>query len=118
MFPSGWPGRGLLLLRLTGGSLLLDSGFAYWLKSAHHAAAALGAVSLIVGFFLLLGLWTPIAGVLSAITEAALMIVHAADPRLLVCLIGIGLAVSMLGPGVLSIDATLFGRHRLDLPER
>ncbi len=118
MFPGGWPGRGLLVLRLTGGSLLLHNGIAYWFGSAHHAAGALGAASLVVGLLTLLGLWTPIAGVLSAIIEAALMIEGADDPRILMCLIGIGLAIAMLGPGGLSIDAAIFGRRCLDLPDR
>jgi hypothetical protein len=43
---------------------------------------------------------------------------QADDPRILVCLIGINLAIAMLGPGDVSIDAVIFGRHRLDIPER
>ena len=107
-----------MLLRLTGGSLLLNSGIADWFRSPHHGAGALGAASLIVGILMLLGLWTPVAGVLSAIVEAALMIAGADDPRMLMCLIGISLAVAMLGPGVLSIDAAIFGRRCLELPDR
>jgi len=56
--------------------------------------------------------------VLLAGTEAVLLIKQADDPRILACLIAINLAVAMLGPGVLSIDAVRFGRHRLDLPDR
>jgi hypothetical protein len=30
----------------------------------------------------------------------------------------VGAALAMLGPGVTSIDARLFGRKRIDIPER
>jgi uncharacterized membrane protein YphA (DoxX/SURF4 family) len=75
-------------------------------------------LSSVLGILVLLGLWTPIACVLLATSEALLLIKQADDPRTLACLIGINLAVAMLGPGVLSIDAARFGRQRIDLPDR
>ena len=75
-------------------------------------------LSSVLGLLVLLGLWTPVVCVLLAATEVLLLMDRADDPRILACLIAINLAVAMLGPGVLSIDASRFGRQRLDLPER
>jgi hypothetical protein len=90
----------------------------YWLTRAHNGASALIALSSVLGFLVLLGVWTPVVCVLLASTEALLLIKQADDPRILACLIAINLAVAMLGPGVLSIDASRFGRQRLTLPDR
>ena len=117
MFPSGWPGRGLLLLRLADGLLVLHAGAVSWLTKAQAGAGAITALSSALGLLVLLGLWTPVVCVLLAGAEALLLIQQADDPRILACLIAINLAVAMLGPGVLSIDAARFGRQRLDLPD-
>jgi putative oxidoreductase len=118
MFPNGWPGGGLLLLRLTNGTLLLHFCIACWLENAYRVAGAFLAIPAIIAVLLLVGLWTPIAGALSAAAEVPLFMQGTTDLRTLICLMTIGIAVSMLGPGAFSIDAALFGRHRLDLPDR
>jgi putative oxidoreductase len=118
MFPSGWPGGALLLLRVTGGTLLLHSCITCWLGNVHHVTGLLLVGSAVIAAFLLAGLWTPIAGVVSAIAEIPLFLQGANDLRTLICLMAIGIAVSMLGPGAYSIDAAIFGRQRLDLPDR
>jgi hypothetical protein len=118
MFPDGWPGRGLLLLRLTGGLLVLLTSIAHWSKGVHIGPDVLVLAASLFSFLVLLGLWTPVAGLLSAGAQTVLLMKQADDPRILVCLIGINLAIAMLGPGDVSIDAVIFGRHRLDIPER
>ena len=118
MFPNGWPGRALLLLRLTDGLLVLHTGAVYWFTHLEIGTSALMGLSSLLGVLVLLGWWTPIACVFLAGIEAILLIKQADDPRMLVCLIAINLAVAMLGPGVLSIDALRFGRQRLDIPDR
>lgn len=70
-----------------------------------------------ITILLVLGLWTPIAGVLSSAAEIPLLIKGADDPRLLICVMVLGVSISMLGPGAFSLDAVIFGRHRLDLPD-
>jgi len=107
-----------LLLRLTGSLFVLHAGVLYWLSKAQNGTGPLIGLSSVLGLLVLLGLWTPITCVLLAGTEAVLLIKQADDPRILACLIAINVAVAMLGPGVLSIDAVRFGRHRLDLPDR
>ena len=118
MFPNGWPGRGLLLLRLTDGLLLLQSSVVGWSKEMHGGLHAIIALSSALGVFVLAGLWTPVAGLSLAATETALLLQQTDDPRVLAFLISINLSIAMLGPGQVSIDAAIFGRRRLDLPER
>ena len=118
MFPSGWPGRAILLLRLTDSLLVLHSGAMYWFTHSQIGTGALMGLASLLGVLVLLGLWTPVACVLLASIEAALIIKQSDDPRMLACLIAINLAVAMLGPGVLSVDALRFGRRRLDIPDR
>lgn len=89
-----------------------------WHGNPHHLAEISLAVSAIIAILLVLGLWTPIAGVLSAAAEIPLLVQGADDPRILICLMVLGVAISMLGPGAFSLDAVIFGRQKLDLPDR
>ena len=117
MFPNGWPGKGLLLLRVTDGLLLLHICIANWHGNVHRVAGIPLAISAVTAILLSVGLWTPVAGVLSVATEVPLFVQGADDPRILICLMVFGASISMLGPGAFSIDAMLFGRQRLDLPD-
>ena len=76
------------------------------------------AVLATLAVLILAGLWTPVAGALSALAAVPLLIQEADQAGILICLMALGISVSMLGPGAISIDAAIFGRHRLDLPER
>jgi putative oxidoreductase len=67
---------------------------------------------------LLAGLWTPITGVLLALTEMFLAFSHSQDPGVHVLLGTLGAALAMLGPGAWSVDARLFGRKRIRIPQR
>ena len=65
------------------------------------------------GLFLLLGLWTPIAGMALAVAEVSLLISHWADPRFCILLAALGASLAMIGPGAWSLDARLFGRKEV-----
>jgi uncharacterized membrane protein YphA (DoxX/SURF4 family) len=67
---------------------------------------------------LLLGLWTPVAGVLMAVAELCLAYSHPIDPWMHILLGTLGAALAMLGPGAWSVDARLFGRKRIQIPLR
>jgi putative oxidoreductase len=67
---------------------------------------------------LLVGLWTPVAGVLMAVAELYLTFSHFHDPWIHILLGVLGTALAMLGPGAWSIDAHLFGRKRIRIPLR
>jgi len=119
-FPNGWPGRGLLLLRLGAGIPLV--GFAIvgavngTPDSITLAAKLIGGVA---GLLLIVGLWTPIAGSAAALVELGIAFSWssslASDTANQVLLALLSAAVAMLGPGAWSIDARLFGRKRFDL---
>ena len=68
--------------------------------------------------FLLVGLWTPAAGVLLAVAELCLTFSHPIDPWRHILLGALGVALAMLGPGAWSVDARLFGRKRIHIPHR
>jgi putative oxidoreductase len=64
---------------------------------------------------LLVGLWTPIAGVLMAVVELCFVLSHFNDPWMHVRLGALGAALAMIGPGAWSVDAHLFGRKRIEI---
>jgi hypothetical protein len=64
---------------------------------------------------LLVGLWTPVAGVLMAVAELCLVLSHRNDPWMYVRLGALGAALAMIGPGAWSVDAHLFGRKRIEI---
>lgn len=116
MFPNGWPGRGLLLLRASSGLLVLHHALPQLLGPAHSFSIPLVA-STIVGLLFLFGILTPMAGVALAALEIFNLYQGADHAEAAVLSAAIALSIAMLGPGVWSIDAALFGRHRLELPE-
>jgi uncharacterized membrane protein YphA (DoxX/SURF4 family) len=115
MFPNGWPGRGLLLLRIAAGILPAYDGIARLMGAAPHGSVALQITAAGAGILLLAGFWTPIAGALLAVSDISLALSGTADLRSSILLATIGAAIAVLGPGAWSIDALLFGRKRLDI---
>jgi hypothetical protein len=69
MFPDGWPGTGLLFLRLVAGIVLIHHGLIGLVGTHPPEAVARELIAAGAGMFLLAGLWTPITGVLVAIVE-------------------------------------------------
>ena len=118
MFPSGWPGRGLLLLRLVVGIFLINDGITELLGAAQWTGMVRPFVEVTAGILSLAGLWTPLAGTLVVIVELWSIASRAGVMRNCVLLAVLGAALAMLGPGVWSIDARLFGRRRIDVRER
>jgi putative oxidoreductase len=71
-----------------------------------------------VGLLLLVGLWTPIAGALTAGFALWHVFSHPGDPWSCIMLATLGAALALLGPGGLSVDARLFGWKRIDIRDR
>jgi len=115
MFPSGWPGSGLLLLRLVAGVLLVLDGITGLMGASPRESVILQVIAAIAGIFLLAGLWTPIAGALVTVTELWITLTGTDHLRSAILLATMGAALAILGPGARSIDALLFGRKRLDI---
>jgi putative oxidoreductase len=118
MFPNGWPGRGLLLLRLVTGTLLIHDGFRVLLGAPQWRGVILQAAVVAAGALLICGLWTPVAGAVVAIVELWMAVSSEGALRDRIILASLGTALAMLGPGLRSIDARLFGRKRIDLRDR
>jgi len=115
IFPNGWPGAGLLVLRIASGGYLFTNGIADIAASGSRSLGLLALTSAIPGGLLLIGLWTPVAGILAALLEALLILMTSQEPKEGVLLICVCAAIAMLGPGCWSIDSLLFGRRRLDV---
>ena len=117
MFPGGWPGAGLLVLRLAAAiPLLLEGCSGFW--GAPHEGLYARFVAIGVGSLLLAGLWTPVAGVLQAIIELWIIFGRGGTPSMHLLLAPLGVSLVMLGPGAWSVDARLFGRKRIDIRSR
>jgi putative oxidoreductase len=117
-FPEGWPGTGLVFLRTVAAILSVQHGIAGLLRAPQPAAVILQLVAAAGAALVLVGFWTPVAGVLLAIAELCLAFSHASDPSIHILLSALGAALAMLGPGAWSVDARLFGRKRIQIPQR
>ena len=70
------------------------------------------------GILLIAGLWTPIVGTSIALIEIWKMLTVAGDKWVWLLLGTAAVALAMLGPGLFSIDARLFGWKRIEAPPR
>ncbi len=115
-FPNSWPGRGLLLQRIVTAAVLICSGFGHVREPAQHALIFAQLIGAGAGILLLLGLWTPLYGMLIAVIEVwvAYSSAHAEIPIMLATF---GATLAMIGPGAWSIDARLFGRKHFEISE-
>jgi putative oxidoreductase len=112
-FARGWPGAGLLCLRIVGAA-----------AAFHCAVTALGSritplwavLEAAAGVLLCAGLWTPIGGVVLCVFAVWFAFSENGDLWAHILLASMGAALAMLGPGAWSIDARLYGRRRLIPP--
>ena len=114
-FPGGLPGAGLVLLRAATAIPLVYAGL---LTVASSSPAILEVVTAGAAILLLIGLWTPLAGALIAVTELGFAVLHPAEPWMYAHFAATGAALAMLGPGGCSLDARLFGRKQIQIPRR
>lgn len=115
MFPNGWPGRGLLLLRVVASSLTAHESLAAGFGLIPYPIFMQQILAMICAFLLLIGLGTPLAAIALSSFEVWMMFSNRVQWPVAIALGGVGIALAMLGPGSISIDARFFGRKRIDL---
>ena len=118
-FASGWPGTGLLLMRLViGSTLVVRASLRLWSDPPPMSVTIPAVLLMAAGILLIAGLWTPIVGTSIALIEVWKMFALPGDKWVWLLLGTAGAALAMLGPGLFSIDARLFGWRRIEAPLR
>lgn len=116
-FARGWPGVGLLLLRVDAGSSLIARSI---LVLGNTPTFGIGFFQLLiatVGLLLIAGLWTPVGAAVMVLLQLWRIISRHGDPSdILLCVLA--LAIALLGPGAWSVDARLFGWKRIEIDIR
>ena len=117
-FAQGWPGVGLLLMRLVLGIALIWRAVGRLSSDPSTNVTVLSMLGIGAGLLLLMGLWTPVAATPVAAMELWKIYWKLGDPWIYLLLATIAAAIAMLGPGFWSVDARLYGWKRIDLPAR
>jgi hypothetical protein len=115
-FPGGWPGLGLLLLRVLVAVSVIVQAIAYVAATSLSVIGWMVVVLVVAGAAcLLLGFITPVAAILIGLASLTLAVstvpsIQNLDITVLAVVIG------LLGPGAFSIDARMFGRREILIP--
>ena len=121
-FADGWPGVGLLLLRLLTGAALIRVGICSVLEGPPTLIIVLQFVGIACGLVILIGFFTPLAGALALVVKVWIAVFrfssHSGDPWIALAQATLAAALAMIGPGAWSIDARRFGRKHIDLRGR
>ena len=111
-FPNSWPGGGLLLLRIAAATATILCGLSSP-PLQELSGKVFQGIAATTGALLLIGLWTPIAGLLQVCVELTSGLARDALGPDQLLLGALGLSLSMIGPGAWSIDARLVGRKQI-----
>ena len=101
-----------------GSALMVRASLRLWTDLPPMSVTIPAALLLGAGLLLIVGLWTPIVGASVALIEIWKMLTIAGDKWVWLLLGTAALALAMLGPGLWSIDAHLFGWKRVEAPPR
>jgi hypothetical protein len=116
-FADGWPGGGILILRLLAGGALITRGAVAVAAEAPTPFIVVQVVGAVAGVLIVGGLWTPVMGVLAGLVG---LWIAFTQPGLLwwaIMTAALGISLAMIGPGAWSIDARLYGRKQILPPE-
>ena len=105
-------------MRLVIGSVLVVRAASKLWVDPPLNVTILAVLSIGAGVLLIAGLWTPIVGICIALIQICKMMMLSGDTSVWLLLATAGAALAMLGPGLWSIDARLFGWKRIETPPR
>jgi len=105
-----------LLQRVLTSIVLLCFGITHILETGRLGLSVAYVIAAVAGLFLLLGLWTPVAGITIAIVEVWILLAWHGSSLTPIMLAGLGVTAAMIGPGMWSIDAKLYGRKHFEDP--
>jgi len=107
---------GLFLMRMVLGLALLERATAVLWNHSISNPTAMSLLLAVCGILFIIGLWTPFAGILVGIVEFSHVLAVPRGRSVSILLATIAVALAMLGPGLWSIDARLFGWKRIEPP--
>jgi len=103
---------------VVGSVLIVRAGLRLWSDLPPMNVTIPAVLLMGAGTLLILGLWTPVAGTSVALIEIWKILTLAGDKSVWLLLGTAGAALAMLGPGLWSVDAHLFGWRRVEAPPR
>jgi putative oxidoreductase len=106
-----------LLQRVVTSTILLYFGATHLPESARLTPNLPHLIAAVTGILLLLGLWTPVAGITIALVEIWIFFLSLGNSLTAIMLASLGITVAMIGPGMWSIDAQVYGRKHLEAPD-
>ena len=126
-FPEGWPGIGLVFLRLAVGVNAMICAIDALVGPTSHTMIvwAIESLAVAVGAAIVVGFLTPAASAVTTVgylmTGVAPSLMTEANNHISALtafnLAAISAALVLLGPGAFSFDARLFGRREIIIPE-
>ena len=122
-FPDGWPGLGLLLLRIVVGVTAAVQGGLHLVAvpSLTLGTCVVAGLAIASGAAVLIGFLTPFTGAALSVSIPLFWFLPTAaglclDKIAALFVIADAIAIALLGPGALSVDALIFGRREILIP--